>query len=60
MYANVLKYLHFRIQHEITVTAPNMNATSAHQVADLTISREECTTYRKTRKVKRKKRIDTV
>lgn len=28
------KYLHFLIQHEITVIAPNMNAASAHQAMD--------------------------
>lgn len=33
-YANISKYLHFRIQHEITATAPNMNAANAHQVTD--------------------------
>lgn len=27
-------YLHFRIQHEITVIAPNINTASIHQVAD--------------------------
>lgn len=31
---NGWKYLHFRIQHEITVIAPNMIAASAHQATD--------------------------
>lgn len=31
---NVITYLHFRIQHEITAIVPNERAARAHQVVD--------------------------